>query len=172
MTPIDLNDDSSLVASKVHEIGTNRRLASKVKLFRQQCPEVPLELPLSVGHGAAKLTRSWNAPIDFADLSHLRHRRYPHPHPLPTARDARGGRGGVKRKLGVKLRQQRIREQTWVRAGYQLPSPHPLRRSISAPQRPSFSSSRSKPRSRCEPRVAMFSPSPATPPLTPTPHAH
>ncbi len=150
LTSVHFDDNSLLMAGEIHKIGTDRRLTAEMRPLARKLPKMPPEFPLGVGHGTAKLTRSSNSPIEFALPGFVRHRRCS---PHPSAREARGGRGGVIRELGAKnsapasrsAGQPAIRIRTWFPVG---PAAQLVRRSISAPQRPSFSSSRSKPRSR------------------------
>ena len=101
LTAIDLNNDALIMASKVHKIGTNGRLSTKMKFFPKQCTQVPPKLPLGIGHGAAQLSRSWDTVIDFAGLSFVRHRRFPPPPSPPHRARCSRGRGGEPRELGA-----------------------------------------------------------------------
>jgi hypothetical protein len=68
LTPIDLNDDPPLVTGEIDEIGTDGRLAAKMKFLSEQGAQMPPELSLGIGHRTAKLARSRDASVDFPGL--------------------------------------------------------------------------------------------------------
>src|SRR5262245_5576340 len=80
------------MAGKVREVGTDRGLPPKMRVFDRQVSQMPPELPLGFGHVATQSARSRHTPIKFAWLFH---HEAPTPSPSPPLARARGGRGAA-----------------------------------------------------------------------------
>ena len=68
LAAIHFNDDAFLVTREVDEVGTDRRLPTEMGAFGRQPAQMPPELSLGLGHGAAKRASARHTGVGLARL--------------------------------------------------------------------------------------------------------